>query len=228
MKTTEPVILLFQALLCIVPTAVQASSTGLVIGCYPDATLIESTRNTASYEALAHALGRLTASTTRCTDYIRPVIGEPSYGHGEAFPMKTTEPVILLFQVSKFVKCYRSDSRFIVVLCPKVLAANAMQCLSMLLLLAGDVELNPGPDTVHEMLEEHLKGQKTIAGDIQVIKTTQTAFSAQLDAMNSKISEIEIALKRVEINEAKIAQLKDDIDNMRTVYRVSAGQASRL
>lgn len=82
-------------------------------------------------------------------------------------------------------------NRFIIVVpCTQVLATNDLGRLSMLLLLAGDIELNPGRKLGNEkMLRELMKGQNTIAEEIHQIKVNHTVFSKQLDEINHKISQ---------------------------------------
>lgn len=71
---------------------------------------------------------------------------------------------------------------------------GVLQCVSMLPMLTGDAKTNPSPVIVKQMLEQLLKGQKTMSKDIREIETTQQSFSKQLNAVNQKILEMEITL----------------------------------
>lgn len=86
-----------------------------------------------------------------------------SSGHGGARQSMSPKLFLLFEKVSRYshFKSFSGDDRFVVVLpCPKVFLETCSECCkSVLLLLAGDIEENPGPD-FKAMFNQLLLGQK--------------------------------------------------------------------
>ncbi|KAL3247411.1 hypothetical protein MRX96_057072 [Rhipicephalus microplus] len=152
---TEPIIQLLKVLLCSAPTPSPASSKKMVTGsCEVHRTERPPWHRAAS--GLEHARGTTPVASVKCQriDYIKTINTQWLRRHGESVVMRTG-PIILLLQVIRFAKSFRSDNRFIIVLpCHKVCASCALEYVYMLLKLSGDIELNPGRNPVEKMVRK--------------------------------------------------------------------------
>ncbi|XP_070378419.1 uncharacterized protein [Dermacentor albipictus] len=113
-------------------------------------------------------------------------------GHGgTAEAMSPVTRLLFLEQVGFYSYYgYKNDNRFIVVLpCPKVLY---LSFASLCLLLSGDIETNPGPNTT-TLLKELLDGQQAIKTD--------------LAALSERIKEVEKTVRAVRDQAKVIAEL---------------------
>ncbi|XP_077492319.1 uncharacterized protein LOC144103492 [Amblyomma americanum] len=104
--------------------------------------------------------------------------------------MQETNPFLFVIQVRKrFGKTFRSNNLCLILLpCPLQLfewLCIILVSLRSLLLLAGDVETNPGP--TGETIEQQLKA---IAKDIQEIKQEKTVTNQKLGSIDKKLEKI--------------------------------------
>ncbi|XP_072145120.1 uncharacterized protein [Dermacentor andersoni] len=124
-------------------------------------------------------------------------------GHGSWACAQMNNPLVFLVQVRKRVgKCFRSSERCLVVLpCPAVLldAMSDVVYITKLVLLAGDVETNPGPD-----MAELSRQLKQIAEDIKEIK------EERLTAIDNK-------LEHLSFLEDKLSSCTEQITNLQQV-----------
>lgn len=97
--------------------------------------------------------------------------------------------------------------------CPKTLIDLAWSCLSMLLLLCGDIKQNSCPK-VKDTLQKLLEGQKEIREDIKVIQADQSSFSSELNKLNPRMSEIEKTMKVVKRHDEKLTRLVTTLKEM--------------
>lgn len=127
--------------------------------------------------------------------------------------------LLLTFQVS-YLDCTnecRSDNRFLFAVSgPSALCCFAVvrliceagTCLllsNLLLLLSGDVELNPGPtkptpDPILNAIQKLEAGQATLRAEIEKLKLTQESQSNQLSALNSRLLALESNLSNRNTN----------------------------
>lgn len=120
-------------------------------------------------------------------------------------------------QVRKhYCKCFRSDNPCIIVLpCPRLLCSCVYElasCLTELLLLAGDVETNPGPKT-----DELLQKLELIAGDIKEIKEDRlTSIDKKLENLDVLATKISSCVEQVAHLQEVVSALElkvDDLEN---------------
>ncbi|CAN8023388.1 unnamed protein product [Ixodes persulcatus] len=89
---------------------------------------------------------------------------------------------------------FRSDDRFLLLLtCPRHLQSCCRD--NLFLLLSGDVELNPGPDTtLEEMIKQFLENQKQMSSEIKEVKENQVKSQQRQDEMAAKMTHLDTAL----------------------------------
>nr|XP_037284169.1 uncharacterized protein LOC119176932 [Rhipicephalus microplus] len=140
-----------------------------------------------------------------------------SKGHGSTLGMRLDNPFVFFMQVRKhYCKCFRSDNPCIIVLpCPRFLCSCVYElasCLTELLLLAGDVETNPGPKT-----DELLQKLELIAGDIKEIKEDRlTSIDKKLENLDVLATNISSCVEQVAHLQEVVSALElkvDDLEN---------------
>ncbi|CAN7978028.1 unnamed protein product [Ixodes persulcatus] len=112
---------------------------------------------------------------------------------------------------------FRSDNRFIIVLpCPQVFFDCAMKCRdNLLLLLSGDVERNPGPETrLETMISQVLENQKQPKSELKEVKENQIASQQRQNAMADKITHLETALDVLQKSNQQILQLQGTLQSL--------------
>ncbi|XP_040078360.1 uncharacterized protein LOC115313979, partial [Ixodes scapularis] len=144
-------------------------------------------------------------------------------GHGSTANMRANNPFVFLVQVSKrFCKSYRSSNVCLILLpCPRscyLWLCDVFFSLRMLLLLSGDVEINPGPET-----GAILQKLKEIARDIQEIKNEKGITNDRLSAIEHKLESLSMLQKNVSACRERITELEtiviiitrkvDDLEN---------------
>ncbi|XP_077550644.1 uncharacterized protein LOC144163819 [Haemaphysalis longicornis] len=138
-------------------------------------------------------------------------------GHGGTRSMQSANPFLYIVQVRKrYGECMRSDCLFLIVLpCPRLLCdplCNLSCYLRDLLLLAGDVETNPGPD-----LKQIAQQLTQIAGDIKEIKEERlTAIESELEKLAVLDEKILDCTTKVSALEKVVSALElklDDLEN---------------
>ncbi|XP_075526844.1 uncharacterized protein LOC142558589 isoform X3 [Dermacentor variabilis] len=137
-------------------------------------------------------------------------------GHGSRACMQMAHPLVFFVQVRRrFGKCFRSSERYLVVLpCPTVLLDSLydMVYLAKLLLLAGDVETNPGPDL--SGLAEQLT---QIAADIKTIKEERlTSIDKKLERLSGLEDNVSACTKQIASLQKTVSSLElrlDDLEN---------------
>lgn len=95
--------------------------------------------------------------------------------------------------------------------CPTVCVENAMICVQMLLMLSGDVECNPGPNHVEEMLKELLKGQKDLIKDVSQIKANQSTFQKELGTVKLEIKELRNTLMNLQESRTELQNMAQEM-----------------
>ncbi|XP_029844350.2 uncharacterized protein LOC115327481 [Ixodes scapularis] len=150
-------------------------------------------------------------------------------GFGSANWGMSTHPFLIIPQVSRpHVRCFRSNDVCIIVLPnPGTLYSIFVECcrnVSTLLMLAGDVESNPGPDEVptRVLLEQLLATQKEISQNIADIKSEQQSTKSWCASVNSRLGLIETSIdelrsttKRVEGCEYGLADVASTIGDLK-------------
>ncbi|CAN7941741.1 unnamed protein product [Ixodes hexagonus] len=132
-----------------------------------------------------------------------------------------TNPFLFLLQVCKPFYCckIKSNSLCMVVLpCPGVLCECLVGCFDafclLILLLSGDVELNPGP-TVSEQIETILLSQRDMTARLASIeqRLEQSAASAneRLTSIEHRIEALSFSAQKLEQCEASIESLKSQV-----------------
>ncbi|XP_077511941.1 uncharacterized protein LOC144122734 [Amblyomma americanum] len=133
-------------------------------------------------------------------------------GHGSATRMRFTDnPFLLLVQVRKrYGVCIRSNNPFLLVLpCPRLLF-DVTVSLRKLLLLGGDIEANPGPDTAQILTQ-----LQEIASDIKEIKEKRLAdIDNKLDALARLEKQVTSCQEQVAQMSEVIERLEERIDDL--------------
>ncbi|XP_040071067.1 uncharacterized protein LOC115328799 [Ixodes scapularis] len=134
-----------------------------------------------------------------------------SIGHGSTANMRANNPFVFLVQVSKrFCKSYRSNNVCLILLpCPRscyLWLCDVFFSLRMLLLLSGDVEVNPGPET-----GAILQKLKEIARDIQEIKNEKGITNDRLSAIEHKLESLSTLQKNVSACRERITELETTV-----------------
>ncbi|XP_077485423.1 uncharacterized protein LOC144095625 [Amblyomma americanum] len=138
-------------------------------------------------------------------------------GHSSNSGMRMHNPFVYLVQVRRrYGKCLRSNDPFLLVLpCPTQLCpllCDLAMHVADLLLLAGDIETNPGPD-----LAQIFKQLEAIAGDIKSIKEERLAsIEAKLENMAALDKKILDCIDQVTNMQKVVASLElklDDLEN---------------
>ncbi|XP_049516249.1 uncharacterized protein LOC125942146 [Dermacentor silvarum] len=138
-------------------------------------------------------------------------------GHGTWLTSMMPKTPLLLLQVS-YYSTYRSDNRCLFVLpCPRRCCAILVDCWSILLLLlmAGDVEENPGPKTA-EILQEILGNQNALDRKIDDIKKEIAEVNAKTDKMQSVLAmfdEMKTRIDKLETTVRKQSEKLIDYEN---------------
>ncbi|XP_070390823.1 uncharacterized protein [Dermacentor albipictus] len=137
--------------------------------------------------------------------------GTAGSGHGSIAKMQPSNPFLFILQVSRrYDKSFRSNDVCLILLpCPRSLRESFCKLfvfLRMLLLLGGDVDLNPGPtlDGIAEQL-------KLIARDIQEIKKEKSITNTRLIAIDKKLEKIAGIEKQISENNKRIFTLEKNL-----------------
>uniref|UniRef100_A0A147BGB8 Putative myosin light chain kinase n=1 Tax=Ixodes ricinus TaxID=34613 RepID=A0A147BGB8_IXORI len=132
-------------------------------------------------------------------------------GHGNPAVMMSPN-VPLLMQVGDRKHVFHSDYLCLIVLpCPHTIAACVRDCFSvagLLLILAGDVEENPGPIT-QEMFNDMIRTQKEILAKITEVQVKQTSSEESMLQMQNRLLAIEKKLESVRETENRLAKLEN-------------------
>ncbi|XP_065286334.1 uncharacterized protein [Dermacentor albipictus] len=138
-------------------------------------------------------------------------------GHGSAAGTMSSNPFVFAIQVSKrFGKCLKSNELCLIVLpCPRLLSNLLCEfCVhvSKLLLIAGDVESNPGPD-----YDQFSKQLKQISDDIRVIKEERlTSIDLKLDSLSNLDTKVSTCMEQINSLQKALISLElkvDDLEN---------------
>ncbi|KAM7293313.1 uncharacterized protein ISCGN_026443 [Ixodes scapularis] len=87
----------------------------------------------------------------------------------------------------------------------------------LLLLLCGDIELNPGPTTA-EQLQQLLDGQATIQVKLASIETTQVENKVAIDDLVNRMTSLESKLNRLDQLHTAIKECKTECENQRREF----------
>ncbi|XP_077500058.1 uncharacterized protein LOC144110858 [Amblyomma americanum] len=136
-------------------------------------------------------------------------------GHGSIDRMRSTNPFVFVVQVSKkYGKCFRSNDLFLLVL-PYPRLCCLLQvfpfCLRKLLLLAGDIESNPGPDMTRilqqlndiavdrkDMKENRLVNIDNKLDALSGLENRVMSCQEQVSCMSTTIERLEARLEQLE------------------------------
>ncbi|KAM7298388.1 uncharacterized protein ISCGN_018984 [Ixodes scapularis] len=88
----------------------------------------------------------------------------------------------------------------------------------LLLLLCGDIELNPGPDTA-ATLQILLDGQNAIKAKLQTIETNQEQSKATLDDLKTRIESLEQHLAQFSEMKAAVTDCRKQCEDTHSVVR---------
>ncbi|CAN7941763.1 unnamed protein product, partial [Ixodes hexagonus] len=126
--------------------------------------------------------------------------------------MTVDNPFVFIVQVSKrYPSSYRSNNVCLIVLpCPRYLCCvlgDISLLLKSLLLLCGDIESNPGPVELKQIMEK----LNVIASDVQDIKKSQKEACSRLDAIEDKLKEIDSVKAASLEQDSKIEKLENTI-----------------
>ncbi|CAN7990911.1 unnamed protein product, partial [Ixodes hexagonus] len=124
---------------------------------------------------------------------------------------------------------FRSNETCIVIVpSPKALCRLMSECCKMLLLLSGDVEQNPGPQTkTIDLVQEVLDAQELIAADVRLIKENQSRFlpeDLERDPENQTKTEALIQ-KVLDAQEQLVVPLQDAV---KSINQVTCSQQEKL
>ncbi|XP_077501139.1 uncharacterized protein LOC144111926 [Amblyomma americanum] len=155
-----------------------------------------------------------TATSSTLPARILPIKGTPapsiSSGHGNPVVTMSTD-VPLSVQVGGRKYCCRSNCLFLIVLpCPRTLLVCFSDCISivgLLLKLSGDVEENPGPDTM-EMIQQVIASQTEILSKLSEMQENQTSSEARILDMQSRLSAIEQKLQTFDESRDRLSKLE--------------------
>lgn len=98
------------------------------------------------------------------------------------------------------MSCYRSDNRFLVLLPCPLCVKRFLNCVLPAnndLLSCGDIEANPGPSELENMLSELLQGQKIISSTVEGIECAQKEIEKKLTGINERIDGIDEQLQKL-------------------------------
>ncbi|KAM7297306.1 uncharacterized protein ISCGN_022459 [Ixodes scapularis] len=152
------------------------------------------------------------SSSTASFEAIKPGSGRHhDTGHGSFSDMRLKNPFVFIVQVRRhYYLSFRSNNVCLILLpCPRScysLLCNVIVYLKMLLLLSGDVEVNPGPDM--KIIMEQLKA---IAKDIQDIKNEKVTTNDRLSAIEQKLEGFSTLQTTVSACQEKITELEANI-----------------
>lgn len=147
---------------------------------------------------------------------------------------------VLLMQVSYLNHAYSvrtSDRCFIAMLCPphifdvtkKLLFLPALtysSIVDLLLLVAGDVEQNPGPAiadlprslaSVLETVRRIEEGQNAILRELQGVKKNQVATDLEIKSLNERVGTLEAAYSPVAPSETNASNVSDIINQLKSI-----------
>ncbi|XP_070395933.1 uncharacterized protein [Dermacentor albipictus] len=145
--------------------------------------------------------------------YISHADGEHIRGHGGTFVSTTMNPLLLFVQVGvqRSSICLRSDNRFIIVLpCPAVCLSLIDEAWNvLLLLLAGDVEVNPGPSGIELMLKNM---QETLQASITSVSVSQTSLEK---TMNDRFDKLNDVLTVIAKHTEQLDQLRSEVNSLK-------------
>nr|XP_054926133.1 uncharacterized protein LOC129384598 isoform X2 [Dermacentor andersoni] len=114
-------------------------------------------------------------------------------GHGESAAGKVLKMLRLFLVQVSYVCTIRSDDRFLVLLpCPRTCLGCAYSCYcSCMLLVCGDIEMNPGP-TVDEMFQRLIEGQKDIRSRLEATERALGNFGDRLNKIEANIKDLQM------------------------------------
>ncbi|XP_029833713.2 uncharacterized protein LOC115318140, partial [Ixodes scapularis] len=122
---------------------------------------------------------------------------------------------VFIVQVRKRYPCSNHSNNVCLIMlpCPRYLCCvlgDVLQSLKSLLLLCGDVESNPGPVELKDIMDK----LNVIACDVQEIKTSQKEACRRLGAIEAKLKEID-SVKAASIKQdRKIEKLENTVSTL--------------
>ncbi|XP_075544229.1 uncharacterized protein LOC142578662 [Dermacentor variabilis] len=140
-------------------------------------------------------------------------------------------PLLFTMQVSNQCRLFakKSSNRCLILLpSPQCCVCIMSDCInsvcSLLLMLSGDIETNPGPPTLNEILNE-LKGlssgQSQLIGDVQSLKS-------QLSSTDKTICELGKRIDSLESHYHQLQTLRTELDTVATTTSQTTRQVSIL
>ncbi|XP_040357426.2 uncharacterized protein LOC121046817 [Ixodes scapularis] len=142
-------------------------------------------------------------------------------GHGNSLGMHRSNAVCILVQVGSVPSLHAKKTNnhcLLLFPCPSVFFALLLECLDVLrslLLLSGDVELNPGPMTVAQATQlddvckllqdlnaraiKSQEGQSSLIKTVEEIKKNQQSIEAKINEFGSRLLLVESKISALEI-----------------------------
>ncbi|CAN7950811.1 unnamed protein product [Ixodes pacificus] len=123
----------------------------------------------------------------------------------------------LLFIVNQVSVYYHHTSNMFIVVAPcrQVLWSEiGERCNMLILILSGDVELNPGPMTIEEILQKLLDGQAFITNEIKEVKGNQARLEDRFEKLSERIQELEEGYQSFKVCENAVFTLQNTVKEM--------------
>ncbi|XP_037582552.2 uncharacterized protein LOC119466134 [Dermacentor silvarum] len=171
------------------------------------------------------------SATSSPKSAIKPPLSSPApCGLGGCASPQTTNPLHFAMQVSATYHSFgkKSSNYFLIQLpSPRCCATIVVECVHAmysLLLLSGDIETNPGPPDIDDVMTELGKlaaGQSKLITEVLDLKSKLLTTDKILSDLSKRMTDLEGHYKA-------ISSLRTDLDTIRTDASQMAGQIARL
>ncbi|XP_065292009.2 uncharacterized protein [Dermacentor albipictus] len=171
----------------------------------------------------AHGEPRKATMTSLTDKWIASPLGlkgppAPAFFSGHGNPVVTMTPNVPLFvQVGGRKTGFSSNSLCLIVLpCPQIVLDclnDVFSMASLLLILSGDVEENPGPP-MEDMVKEMLQNQKEILSKISEIQQKQVSSELNITQIQSKLVDIEKKLQSMDQIENRLTKVESCVETL--------------
>ncbi|XP_075533570.1 uncharacterized protein LOC142566615 [Dermacentor variabilis] len=171
------------------------------------------------------------SATSSPTSAIKPALSSPALcGLGGCASAQATNPLYFAMQVSRTYHSFgkKSSNYFLIQLpspwCCATIAIECVHVIRSLLLLSGDVETNPGPPGIEDVMSELGKlasGQSKLITEVLDLKSKLLTTDKTLSDLSKRMTDLERHYKA-------ISTLRSDLDTIRIDATQMAGQIARL
>ncbi|XP_049267703.1 uncharacterized protein LOC125760039 isoform X2 [Rhipicephalus sanguineus] len=162
-------------------------------------------------------------------------------GHATATTVVTKMPFLMQVSYLPNAACVRSGNRcLLAVSCPTCVIGtcrllcemlwslcNNAQAVNMLLLMSGDVELNPGPvsppsmETIANAISRIEASQTSVLTELSLIRTSQSSIEALVTTLSTRVDTLEKIVQSTQSNETGLkADVKDSFAKLSAEIRV--------